>query len=743
MKKTIKTMLALMAGTMALTACSNDAILENNNPQQPEQVEVARKHITFNAIQEGNVTRAAIDGTNIVWSQNDNITVLYRNENTLFGFDNATFSLTDGANTNSGTFDGEVLEDVTSETVYTALYPCYAKNEGTIEVTWEDLTEEEQMFYRDACMYDGSFDRVWFDDIRERNIVTQEQYDRILAYVNETNYTFNNSVTLTAEGKVTGVVFPAVQTATEGSFDPAAGLMMAQVVGETSKLAFKNVASYFKFVAPFDCSSVSINDNASAGQMAGTVTLNYNDGNPTAEMPTNGTSDSQHGENDTNTTTPTATKNGASSITLTGTIEAGKTYYIATLPQTFSQGITMCFTKTDGTEYEKSTSSSYTLGRNMVADMGTPVLDDANIVTAPYVTFSAENSQTLKMSQEVEGLQYSVGGGAWTLLGTSTVTFGGAAGDLRLRGTNGWGTVRSSTSQNTIHFGNDTPVACTGDIRTLVDYRNYETASTANARFAYLFQGCEQLTSAPALPATDLATGCYQDMFSYCFSLEVAPALPATTLAENCYSGMFYYCSNLTTAPELPATTLAEDCYYCMFCYCSNLTTAPELPATDLATRCYQNMFSNCSSLEVAPALPATTLAESCYTGMFNGCTSLATAPALPATELEPYCYNGMFCGCTSLTTAPELPATKLAWGCYNAMFQRCTNLNYVKAAFTTTPSISYTRDWLDGVAATGTFVKNPNATWDVTGASGVPTGWTVETPQGEGYDDGDTSGWY
>ncbi len=715
-------MLALMAGTMALTACSNDAILENNNPQQHEQVEVSRKHITFNAIQEGNVTRAAIDGTNIVWSQNDNITVLYRNENTLLGFDNATFSLTDGANTNSGIFTGTVLEDVTSETVYTALYPCYAKNEGTIEVTWDDLTEEEQMFYRDACMYDGSFDRAWFDDIRERNIVTQEQYDRILAYVNETNYTFNNSVTLTAEGKVTGVVFPAVQTATEGSFDPAAGLMMAQVVGETSKLAFKNVASYFKFVAPFDCSSVSINDNASAGQMAGTVTLNYNAGEPTAEV----------------------TANGASSISLTGTIKAGKTYYIATLPQTFSQGITMCFTKTDGTEYEKSTSTSYTLGRNMVADMGAPALDDANIVTAPYVTFSAESSQTLKMSQAVEGLQYSVGGGAWTTLGTSTVTFGGAAGDLRLRGTNGWGTVRSSTSENTIHFGNETKVACTGDIRTLVDYRNYETVSTANARFGYLFIGCEQLTSAPALPATDLATGCYQDMFSFCSSLEVAPALPATTLAENCYSGMFGYCFSLEVAPALPATTLAEKCYSGMFSYCYSLEVAPALPATDLATGCYQNMFNYCSSLEVAPALPATTLAESCYAGMFYGCTSLATAPALPATELEPYCYASMFYGCTSLTTAPELPAEELIGYCYYAMFQGCSKLNYVKAAFTTTPGVmSYTTDWLDGVAATGTFVKNPNATWDVRGVNGVPEGWTVETPQGEGYDEGDTTGWY
>ena len=47
---------------------------------------------------------------------------------------------------------------------------------------------------------------------------------------------------------------------------------------------------------------------------------------------------------------------------------------------------------------------------------------------------------------------------------------------------------------------------------------------------------------------------------------------------------------------------------------------------------------------------------------------------------------------------------------------------------FTTTPSSTYTQNWVSGVASTGTFVKNSAATWDVTGTSGIPSGWTVET---------------
>ena len=35
--------------------------------------------------------------------------------------------------------------------------------------------------------------------------------------------------------------------------------------------------------------------------------------------------------------------------------------------------------------------------------------------------------------------------------------------------------------------------------------------------------------------------------------------------------------------------------------------------------------------------------------------------------------------------------------------------------------------DWLEGVSATGTFVKNSEATWSNI-EWGIPTGWTVTT---------------
>ena len=208
-----------------------------------------------------------------------------------------------------------------------------------------------------------------------------------------------------------------------------------------------------------------------------------------------------------------------------------------------------------------------------------------------------------------------------------------------------------------------------------------------------------------------------------------------TLTSERTFYRLFYNCSKLVSAENLslPAMTLTRDCYGSMFVSCTSLTTAPALPATALAQNCYAGMFHNCSSLTTAPELPATTLANYCYHYMFWQCYSLTSAPSvLPATTLADGCYYDMFAVCTSLTTAPALPATTLVDRCYSGMFDGCTKLNYIKAMFLTDPNYQsnnvYTLDWVRDVAASGTFVKNSQATWNLTGDDGIPTGWTVVT---------------
>lgn len=149
------------------------------------------------------------------------------------------------------------------------------------------------------------------------------------------------------------------------------------------------------------------------------------------------------------------------------------------------------------------------------------------------------------------------------------------------------------------------------------------------------------------------------------------------------------------------------------------------LPATTLSKHCYEFMLDDCYLLTGAPTLPATTLADYCYYGLFDHCLSLTNAPALPATTLANHCYNGMFMY-TNIKTAPLLPATTLADYCYYLMFFEASQLNYVKCLATDISATSCTTRWLDGVASSGTFVKDANTTWP-SGYSGIPANWTTQ----------------
>ena len=391
----------------------------------------------------------------------------------------------------------------------------------------------------------------------------------------------------------------------------------------------------------------------------------------------------------------------------------------------------------------------------------TPTIYELQPLTFEAMTAGATVTFTKATTLPSLTVEYSTDGTTWHTY-TEPITLADSADKVMFRGNN----ATYATEINIMYNDRYSHFSCNnccvyGNIMSLIDASNYPTATelTQNYTFSELFKdnsnicnhptkalvlpattlsdycyscmfwGCTGLTKAPALlPATTLANGCYSSMFVGCTSLTTAPALPATTLTERCYSVMFQNCSSLSTVPELPATALAENCYASMFEGCTNLTTVPAtlLPATTMKSDCYHSMFNGCTNLETAPELPATTLESSCYLFMFQGCESLTTAPELPATTLKPSCYYYMFSGCTSLTTAPVLPATTLAKNCYYRMFKDCTNLNSVTCLATDISASYCTSDWLNGVAATGTFTKAASMNDWTTGASGIPSGWTV-----------------
>ena len=525
---------------------------------------------------------------------------------------------------------------------------------------------------------------------------------------------------------IRGVTLKAEQTAVPGSFDPEAALMCAQSTDSGGKLKFKNIVSYVKFETKFECKKITLVSNSTSDILAGTADITPGD-EPSAKV----TLGASH---------------KVSISAASGNIAPG-TYYIAFLPGQLKNGFKLVFTGTDGKETYGGIDVYVIIKRNHIQPLGT-IEATAPKEYIPYLTFTPDDTQGFKMelpsdsdaaSTFADCFEYSTDGGEnWTKVPASmeyvTIQYGEK---LLLRGKSRHGTGILDENEQAhpykscyIKFSDDNvAVACSGDLRTLVDWENYSTVSTADARFPYLFSKSNVLSSAPELPATELASWCYCHMFDMPkvndVFLEVAPVLPAMKLTKKCYESMFLNCTTLTVAPELPATELAENCYFDMlngtaitvapalpattlaeYCYgklfkgtpitsapelpatvmekscysqmfrgCTELKAAPKLPSIELANSCYYGMFNGCTSITEAPALPATTVKYDCYDAMFKGCTSLKTAPALPALTCEETCYCEMFNGCTSLKTAPELPATTLGYACYNGMFKNCASL--------------------------------------------------------------------
>ena len=255
-------------------------------------------------------------------------------------------------------------------------------------------------------------------------------------------------------------------------------------------------------------------------------------------------------------------------VVKTGTLEAGKSYtYNLTVGK-----------------------NKVTIGNVTVAEWGTDKIDGGKAEFTPYVTFTADAKQTFKITTKdysIPNLEYSVNNGKWATVEEGTeVTFGGTNGDLRLRGTNINGTASYWTKYSTITFTDKTvKVACTGDIRTLLNWKSYSTVDTQNARFCNLFLDCAVLTSAPELKATTLANFCYSSMFQGCTSLTAAPELKATTLADFCYSSMFQDCTKLSTVTMLAPSNQISEKNYCCYDWLGNAGTDKNVTSRTLTVK--------------------------------------------------------------------------------------------------------------------------------------------------------------
>ena len=347
MKSTMKSMLALMAGAMVFTACSSDDEFENINEQKASSL----KPMTFTASMEGHgdATRTAIDanGVSINWSTGDKIAIFDGVEDADHNFARE-FTLAGGAGSTSGTFTGSAAEGAE---VYYALYPNVVSKFESKTVSQEEAEAAAGRYYDEFEDWKRDIERSREERVimyMEAYGISEENQAIILAYLKGVPATIKSGVQQDGS-KFSEVILPAKQTVAEGQYvDPKAMLMIAKST-DASTLQFKNVCAYVKVKPTFDCAGIALRSMDATKYLAGTVTVDYNGGDPTT----------------------TVTANGSNEVLLTGAIKADNTYYIAVRPETLSSGFTIEFVTDDnGYYYARSTSKSLGLARNSVTNLG-------------------------------------------------------------------------------------------------------------------------------------------------------------------------------------------------------------------------------------------------------------------------------------------------------------------------------------------------------------------------------------
>lgn len=337
MKKTMKTLLALMAGTLAFSACSDeDAILNENTGNATDATPI----LTFNASTESDgATRATIDALAINWQAGDAILM-------MDGTNSGKYNLDAGCEgTASGTFtkDGESTA-VSGENIY-ALYPYAESSLRTVSQAEAEAAagsaSDYLEYWKDDIQWVGE---EYVKDDMEMFGISAENQAIILAFLKGEK--IGAPAPELSGTCITNVVIPDVQTVAAGqTVDPKAVLMVAKADGED--LAFKNVCSYVKVTPTVACKKIEV--RAMGADLAGACTVAVSD-EPAASI----------------------TSDGKSVVTLkaeAGDLAAG-TYYIAVLPGAKSNGIEVRFYTSAETFNYNARSTSFTFVRSKVHSGG-------------------------------------------------------------------------------------------------------------------------------------------------------------------------------------------------------------------------------------------------------------------------------------------------------------------------------------------------------------------------------------
>ena len=245
-----------------------------------------------------------------------------------------------------------------------------------------------------------------------------------------------------------------------------------------------------------------------------------------------------------------------------------------------------------------------------------------------YLTFRVLTAGTIAWQAfgtgYVRTIEYSINDGAWTSIqsvATNPATFAVAAGDVvRFRGTNS--TYAGSKANYSGFEGGTAIFDIEGNIMSLINGDNFAGTNTLTGtyNFCSIFKKSNVVSAENLIiPMTTLTNYCCRAMFSLCPNLITAPALPATTLAQGCYWYMFEACL-IEDAPFLPAATLVRECYGYMFTQCASLTRVTCLATSGFGSnQCLTNWLNAVQAAGVFTKDPTATSWPSGSSGIPSG----------------------------------------------------------------------------------------------------------------------------
>ena len=377
-------------------------------------------------------------------------------------------------------------------------------------------------------------------------------------------YPYDGSTSITNEG-VINYTIPATQNYAINSFGLGANTMVAVTKNiEDNFLAFKNIGGYFEFSLYGDVTVRSIEFKGNNNEkLAGAVTITAtNSGEPTVAF--------------SNEATKTITLDcGASGIAL-GTNAANATKFWFVVPAiTYSNGITITITDTDGKVMTKSTSKPITINRSTVQPLDAFLVETEDNIPNNQIWYTSTDGNVIT--------PYSKSFGA---------------------------TITSNVYENgngVITFdGNVTKISSFKDCTTLLTITIPESVTNIGG---YSFDGCVNLKDIN-MPngLTTIGEGAFYD----CTSLsEISIPSSVNTIKYDAFNG----CTNLNNI-QFPnsVTTMGAG----ILCGCENLISV-KLPEN--ITAIGNTFFQDCTSLTEI-TIPSKVSSIGYYA--FKNCTNLS-----------------------------------------------------------------------------------------------------------------------